>query len=236
MKCPNCGKEIANESQFCEFCGTIVKRDALLGVKLIDIRWALFASMVIATIAMYYSLYSHRLIQFGLWDHTTLYALLIPICLFLITCWLGIKKKVRMSFILAMGLFLSANGMMFYASVNTNHCYRYEVQIDWDDEEVYDYCGSVYLSTPYNYSIRDEKRAKEELIQMQLALMESMSKDGKKIHPQNHAIINGEMHNGVVVIGKYYPFLSGWAIWIPIFTFIIYIIYSFIATKKNWMF
>ncbi len=24
MKCPNCGKEIANESQFCEFCGTKV--------------------------------------------------------------------------------------------------------------------------------------------------------------------------------------------------------------------
>lgn len=25
MKCPNCGKEIANDSQFCEFCGTPVK-------------------------------------------------------------------------------------------------------------------------------------------------------------------------------------------------------------------
>lgn len=24
MKCPNCGKEIANDSQFCEFCGTNV--------------------------------------------------------------------------------------------------------------------------------------------------------------------------------------------------------------------
>lgn len=25
MKCPKCGKEIANDSQFCEFCGTQVK-------------------------------------------------------------------------------------------------------------------------------------------------------------------------------------------------------------------
>ncbi len=25
MKCPNCGKEIANESKFCEYCGTKVK-------------------------------------------------------------------------------------------------------------------------------------------------------------------------------------------------------------------
>ena len=26
MKCPNCGKEIANDSLFCEFCGTKVKK------------------------------------------------------------------------------------------------------------------------------------------------------------------------------------------------------------------
>ena len=26
MKCPNCGKEIANDSQFCEFCGTQLKK------------------------------------------------------------------------------------------------------------------------------------------------------------------------------------------------------------------
>lgn len=26
MKCPNCGKEIANESLFCEFCGAKVKK------------------------------------------------------------------------------------------------------------------------------------------------------------------------------------------------------------------
>ena len=25
MKCPNCGKEIANDSVFCEYCGTRVK-------------------------------------------------------------------------------------------------------------------------------------------------------------------------------------------------------------------
>lgn len=26
MKCPNCGKEIADDSKFCEFCGTKVKQ------------------------------------------------------------------------------------------------------------------------------------------------------------------------------------------------------------------
>ena len=26
MKCPNCGKEIANDSVFCEFCGTKLER------------------------------------------------------------------------------------------------------------------------------------------------------------------------------------------------------------------
>lgn len=25
MKCPNCGKEIAEDSQFCEYCGTKIK-------------------------------------------------------------------------------------------------------------------------------------------------------------------------------------------------------------------
>jgi uncharacterized membrane protein YvbJ len=27
MKCPNCGKEIANDSLFCEFCGTKVTKE-----------------------------------------------------------------------------------------------------------------------------------------------------------------------------------------------------------------
>ena len=46
MKCPNCGREIANDSVFCEYCGATLKENASNNEKQVNVRWALLPAML----------------------------------------------------------------------------------------------------------------------------------------------------------------------------------------------
>lgn len=43
MKCPSCGKEIAEDSKFCEYCGVQVKKN----IKLLDLAQLMFSVLVL---------------------------------------------------------------------------------------------------------------------------------------------------------------------------------------------
>lgn len=50
MKCPNCGKEIANDSQFCEFCGTKMNSSVNSGKNGKQWKWYLLGALGICAI------------------------------------------------------------------------------------------------------------------------------------------------------------------------------------------
>ena len=67
MKCPKCGKEISNDSQFCEYCGTKVVRagrssDGKLGMKW---PWLMLGVMGIVVLGWYAFLRTYGLFRLG---------------------------------------------------------------------------------------------------------------------------------------------------------------------------
>ena len=108
MKCPKCGNEIANDSLFCEYCGTQIIKDE---VKRIDIRWCLLPAMLITSYAMLCPLEIYgRSLYFG-WNSLLF---IIPILLFTYTLYLAYKKKTPKSFVLMMFALLIANSAIEY--------------------------------------------------------------------------------------------------------------------------
>lgn len=63
MKCPNCGKEIANNSQFCEYCGSQVNITDDCSAKSSKIKWPqLILGILIFGIGGYFMLRSGGLV------------------------------------------------------------------------------------------------------------------------------------------------------------------------------
>lgn len=134
MKCSKCGNEIANDSVFCEFCGTKVENSKTILVrqnKQVDIRWCLLPAMLIISIAVGFVYYNYSYnysydyccddcydrIKTDFINYANIlrnispfldcffpFLMIISTLLFLITLWYAIKKRIRLSFILIMGI------------------------------------------------------------------------------------------------------------------------------------
>ena len=231
MKCSNCGREIANDSLFCEYCGTEIKEDnanKIDNTKRVDIRWALLLAMFIATITMGFASESHKLIIWGFNDHSTVPAFILPLCLFVASCWYAIRKSVPSSFIVVMGLLFSFNCLMLHDSYYTRDNYKYEINVSWQNDNNYDMgYGGVSLVSMYNYSLLDEDKAKEELEVMALVLQDKLQEDGK---------INCEI-GSIHTENRYYSKWDKWSAFaVALLITLIYLIYAFIAHKRAWRF
>ena len=102
MKCPNCGKEIANDSQFCEFCGTqLVSAKKGAQEASVHVRWLLFVSTLLLYLFNVFAfdevfldgasdgMYSH-------YDTSTLWiASAVSLIFFIIGLILFVKKKLK---------------------------------------------------------------------------------------------------------------------------------------------
>lgn len=114
MKCSKCGNEIANDSLFCEYCGTQIIKD---NVKKVDVRWCLLPAMLITTYAMLCPLeMCGRSLYLG-WNSLLI---IIPISLFTYTLYLAYKKKTPKSFVLMMFALLIANSAIEYKQLSLN--------------------------------------------------------------------------------------------------------------------
>lgn len=232
MKCSKCGKEIANDSLFCEYCGTEIKVDNANkkdNTKRVDIRWALLPAMFLATIAMGFASESEHLLLWGAWDHSTMPAFVLPLCLFVASCWHVIRKSVPPSFIVVMGLLFSFNCLMLHDSFNNKETYSYEMNVSWaDDTDTYDLgFGSVGLQTMPNYHWKDENEVIKELGDMALALRDKLQTDGKT--ECEVSSMSTEF--------RYYSIWNGeGAFIISLLITLIYLVYAFIAHKRAWRF
>ena len=223
MKCPICGNEIANDSLFCEYCGTPIKID---NTKHVDIRWALLPAMLIATFAMwvrwiiYKADYQTDFVLLGL------FALISPTILFLVSLFYWIKKKVPTSFFLIMTCFFYLNCSMFIGFLDLNCEYIYKTDISWHDGHNE---RSVEL---YNETMAFDESDKESLRQGRREIIDALEKNGMVVGNEDDYIYASKCYyntGGNQDIGELSFLLTS-------VLFILYLIYALIAQKKGWKF
>jgi hypothetical protein len=228
MKCSKCGKEIANDSFFCEYCGTEIRNDNsnnLDNTKRVDIRWALLPAMFIATFAMwmrwviYKADYQTDFLSLGI------LALISPTILFLISLFNWIKKIVPTSFFLIMACFLYLNCSMFIGFLDLSCKYIYKTEISWHDGhnvrrvELYDETWAFD-----EYDINFLRQNKREII-------EALEKNGMDVTDGCYIDASECYYNsgGNQNIGELSFLLTS-------VLFILYLVYAIIAHKKGWKF
>lgn len=141
MKCSKCGKDIANDSNFCEFCGTQIKQD---NVKKVDVRWCLLPAMLITTYAMLcpFEIYG-RSLYFG-WNSLLF---IIPISLFTYTLYLAYKKKTPKSFVLMMFVLFIANSAIEYKQLSLRMDLDSTIYFDREDNKLAMLCNGFINSS-----------------------------------------------------------------------------------------
>lgn len=226
MKCSKCGKEIANDSLFCEYCGTEIKKDNAnkeSNTKRVDIRWALLAAMLIATFAMWMRWTINLSSSATFLEELGSIAMIPPVILFLISLWNRIRNKTATSFVIIMGAFLCLNYAMLCDIFNWREQSTYYTDISWCDEG---YERKVYLIDSPMYDAWPTGRAVFEETQQKLVnLIES-------------AGISVLHYSGINTEYRYYVHKDlGYIAWeITIVVFVFYFIYVIVAHKKGWRF
>lgn len=229
MKCPKCGKEIANDSAFCEFCGAKTKRRNMQ----VDIRWALLPAMLLATLAI---LRTWSIMNYSPVYRTNgvVFAMIPPAMVFLITMWNGVKKKVALSFVLIIGiLFFSCSGM-FLDIVNHDGYLQYSTEIYYNDVDK-NY-KSVKLVTDGNetaagvHNTSELNEAEQQLKQLRSYILNKLEQDGATNIDGDYGILGS-------------PYYGGGVTWVGIFLLpltciflLLYFVYAFLAHKKGWTF
>lgn len=218
MKCPKCGKEIANDSLFCEYCGTKTGNDERR-IKKVDIRWCLLPAMIIATIAMGFASESSAIL---FWDQPKYVELIfvIPLCLFVVSCWYGIKKVIPPSFVIMIGILFGINCYILYRSENPRDVFHYAISSQYGYE-----IRDNYYRYLYKEGI-DEERVKNELLRYANTIEEG--RNGEDDYFKNDDIYK---------VHHYLSFDNGpvcviWALFLPF----IYLFYTYIAHRKGWKF
>lgn len=228
MKCSKCGKEIANDSKFCEFCGTAITGKCSTEVKRVDIRWALLPAMLLSTFALM-NMWSHM-------NYSPLYitgyapvAIIPPVILFIVALWYGIKKKVAISFVLIIGVFLLSCCGMFLDIVKHPEYYEYSRRISWEDGDSYRELELTINGEENEEGLlhRDEwDDVDKHLKSFQDIISQRLQQDGAT------NIVSSD-------IPAASPYAGGGASWVETYNAIVfpvlllYFIYAFIAYKKN---
>ena len=219
MKCKQCGAEISNDSQFCEYCGKSTKQKKYF-TKQVDVRWCLLLSMLIATVAMRISEFSCDLRGFDN-PNCTYLTFVFPMALFAFTLWYGIKKLVPISFVVIIGVLLVMNGKMLYETLYTHEVYTSVYDIGWTDN-----CLTyhrVELSGMYDYNLTDPEKEKEQLQMFANIIKQELSESGIDDSDVSY-------HKKY----EYYPNSHSWGMdFGALFLLLVYLIYAFVAHKKN---
>lgn len=231
MKCPKCGKEIANDSAFCEYCGEPIKKNRKYAIRRTDIRWILLIAMAIASFAMVISFDSATVRNWNQWFQS-MCALVPGLVLVIVALVYAIRKLVPWSFMIIMAILAFMNGAMCDGAMDgiqsQNRAY---IRVDYHpDVQVYDYSNSLELfSTDYEWvwsgyeeEIPDEKY--EEIEKYAEMIAADLRKQGNAVSLDRDVERN------------YYSY--GWVSWLigEFVVLFVYLIYAFIAYKKKWTF
>ena len=226
MKCPKCGNEIANDSVFCEYCGTEIKEydaNKESNAKRVDIRLALLPAMLIATFAMWMRWTINSSDSATFLEELGSIAMIPPIILFLISLWNRIRNKTATSFVIIMGALLCLNYAMCCDIFDNREESTYYTDISWCDEG---YERKVYMiDSPWYDAWPTGRPVFEETQQKLVKLLDSVG-----ISVLHYSDIKTEY--------RYYVHKDlGYIAWeITIVVFVFYIFYVLIAHKKGWRF
>lgn len=105
MKCPKCGKEIANDSAFCEYCGEPIKKNRKYAIRRTDVRWVLLIAMANARLGYI----CNR--DWGLIETVFISSLV----LLIVALVYGIKKLLPWSFVITMAALAAMQGALLCA-------------------------------------------------------------------------------------------------------------------------
>ena len=224
MKCSKCGKDIANDSIFCEYCGLQIKRTQ----KKVDIRWVLLPAMLLTHISL------------GLWyiqipnsPYSKISGIgiifLIPCLLFMITLWYKFKKEINISFVLIMGVFLLSHCGM-YIELDSNW-YKYDKHYTHLNYEInlvfYELTLSIDGDGYQGYREPDNN------IEKRLEKYEKLiSKDLEKRGADDDDIYTNSWTE------TYFSYNDNWLVFWggAIIALFLYFVYAYIAYKMNWIF
>lgn len=215
MKCPKCGKEVANDNLFCEYCGAQTKR----GNKQVDIRWALLPAMLFATIEIMLFWGRNEYDQ----DEMNLFAnciLLLAVIFLIVAIWVVIKKKVANSFCLLMFTFFLLNGALVFDTLDSVYAIKRIYVIHSSNVEIGE--TSLEIKTRYTWRLIN----KVDL--MWKHMIPELENDGIDDIIE-YSYETNYMHNECHDIGLV-------ACAIATCLFIFYFLYAFIAYKKGWTF
>lgn len=101
MKCPKCGKEISNDSQFCEYCGTQLEAiQKVVQGGLVHVRWLLYVATLLLccmNVLLFYKDFVRPAFgEYSYFDTSTLWFVpVLLLAIFVIGFVLSIKKKLK---------------------------------------------------------------------------------------------------------------------------------------------
>ena len=163
MKCPSCGKEIAQESVFCEYCGTqlnVVKKGAEESV--VHVRWLLLVSALLIcflNISFFYGMFIENAYdEYPYFDVSTLWiAPVFSLILFISSLILSIKNKLKFIYTILIFLVLGINTAIPIFAEDHSYgtvSYKVSVVLRENGEYVGELVGHNY---DYDYAQRAEK-------------------------------------------------------------------------------
>lgn len=112
MKCPKCGKDIANDSAFCEYCGEPIPENRKYAIRRTDLRWILLIAMANA-----------RLVYSCSRDWGMIETVFISnLVLLIVALVYGIKKLLPWSFVITMAALAAMQGALLCAFWYWDQC------------------------------------------------------------------------------------------------------------------
>lgn len=225
MRCPKCGKEIANDSQFCEYCGAQLKNAGK-----VDVRWALLPIAIMSAFAVW------LLYEFGSEDLYVVdyfFMTLIPfVIIFAVTLWLVIKKKVPISFfILITIIFISSIGMVYERVKAPSKIVLYNTIYAESESKNCRIDILEYVNTNERgcYSDDDIDDAERTVSVASKDVLSSLTRANKKnVRKAYFTPMKSHKYD------KNYQYED--MLLVAVFAFVLYIVYSIIAYKKQWKF
>lgn len=228
MICPKCGEEIANDSLFCEYCGTQIIKDK---VKRVDIRWALLPAMLITTYALFELWWLVQLDNNFLWVIGAI-PFTLSLLIFIYTLPKAFKKEVPKSFLLMMLMLLIANGTMEYGLLNPEVRYETDTDVWWtpaNREESYKEFTTI-CQTSYSSDDPDFVRERGDYFRRRT---KDMIEDALRANGACDIYFEDNIYKEYHASMDYVPIFI---LCVVLFFFFIYLVYAFIAHKKGWKF
>lgn len=214
MKCPQCGKEIASDSQFCEYCGACVNSTI---IPKIDIKWGILPMFLLLYLAFFITSSFPTFTPLYLIDRVLLMTILIVILLIIVLCVsirYCIKKKSSKSFAIYIELLIIGFTLIAYGFWQPS---QDEYIISFYSSE-----GGHYVSISDNIILDQSKfYPSEEIDTSADYLRRTYGLDGSYITTCNININDEFTGTGLILL---------------LLSSIVYLLYAFIAHKKGWKF